>query len=168
MRTTASVCPNCSTALDVSKAKYCPRCGAAVTTAPRSADSTPQPTSQQHSPPAPMTVPTGASPREDAAATARGGTQCIPPVTSVRDASDLNAPATGRHAPSARSGPRPAPTPVHLEPRGSLRNPFFLGSVALVLAGALLAGDGQLRLGLILLALGLPSLLISTVRSLVR
>jgi hypothetical protein len=47
-------------------------------------------------------------------------------------------------------------------------NPFFIGSVALVLAGTLVAGEGQLRIGMILLAIGLPALVIATVRSLVR
>jgi hypothetical protein len=62
----------------------------------------------------------------------------------------------------------PSAKPIRIEKRGSLLNPFFLGSVALVLAGALVAGEGQLRAGIILLAIGLPSLIISTVRSLVR
>jgi hypothetical protein len=40
--------------------------------------------------------------------------------------------------------------------------------MAIVIAGALLAGEGKVKIGTILLAIGLPSLLISTVRSLVR
>jgi hypothetical protein len=47
-------------------------------------------------------------------------------------------------------------------------NGFFLTSAAAIFAGALLAAEGHVRLGLVLLALGVPSLLISTVRSLVR
>ena len=58
--------------------------------------------------------------------------------------------------------------PIRIEKRGSLLNPFFLGSMAIVIAGALLAGEGKVKIGTILLAIGLPSLLISTVRSLVR
>jgi hypothetical protein len=47
-------------------------------------------------------------------------------------------------------------------------NGFFLTSAAVIVVGALLAAEGQLRVGLVLLALGVPSLLVSTVRSLVR
>lgn len=70
--------------------------------------------------------------------------------------------------PSGALGAAGGGKPIRIEKRGSLLNPFFLGSVVLVLAGALLAGEGQLRAGTILLAIGLPSLLISTIRSLVR
>ena len=62
----------------------------------------------------------------------------------------------------------PHKIPIRIEQRGSLLNPYFLGSATIVIAGALLAGEGQLRLGTVLLAVGLPSLLIFTVRSLVR
>jgi hypothetical protein len=47
-------------------------------------------------------------------------------------------------------------------------NGFFLTSAALIVIGALVAAEGRPRIGLVLLALGVPSLLISTVRSLVR
>ena len=58
--------------------------------------------------------------------------------------------------------------PIRIEARGSLLNPFFLCSVAIVMIGALLAGEGQLTLGIVFLAIGLPSLLVATIRSLVR
>ena len=58
--------------------------------------------------------------------------------------------------------------PIRIERRGSLLNPFFLGSVAIVMFGALMAGEGQLTPGIIFLAIGLPSLLIATIWSLVR
>lgn len=112
------LCPTCSAALPVGKAKYCPRCGTALPGAVVS--STPE-----------TAIP--------------GRTYAKTPVTLP-----------------------PHKRPIRIEQRGSLLNPFFLGSATIVLAGALLAGEGQLRFGTILLALGLPSLLIFTIRSLVR
>jgi hypothetical protein len=58
--------------------------------------------------------------------------------------------------------------PIRIEKRGSLLNPFFLGSIAIVIAGTLLAGEGKVTIGTVLLVIGVPSLLVSTVRSLVR
>ena len=68
------------------------------------------------------------------------------------------------------AAPRAAPVarPIRLEKRGSLLNPFFLTSVGVVLAGTLVAGEGELRIGMLLLGMGLPALLVATVRSLVR
>lgn len=92
-------CPKCSCALPTARVKFCPRCGAPISSAAASA---------------------------------------------------------------------PAAKPIRLEKRGTLINPFFIGSVALVLVGTLVAAEGQLRIGIILLAIGLPALLITTARSLVR
>jgi hypothetical protein len=62
----------------------------------------------------------------------------------------------------------PSAKPIRLEKRGSLFNRYVLGSIALILTGALFAGDGEMVIGSILLFIGLPSLLISTVRSLAK
>jgi hypothetical protein len=70
--------------------------------------------------------------------------------------------------PDASLGTAPSAKPIRIEKRGSLLNPFFIGSIAMVVVGALVAGEGHLRAGILLLAIGLPSLLISTLRSLVR
>ena len=71
--------------------------------------------------------------------------------------------------PVASTEPFQAP-PIRLEPRGNLVNPFFIGSVILVILGAVLAGEGEgfFVIGLVMLIIGLPSVLIATVRSLVR
>ena len=45
-------------------------------------------------------------------------------------------------------------------------NPFFLVSVALVIAGTIMTSEGTARMGLILLAVGIPLLVISAVLSL--
>jgi hypothetical protein len=57
---------------------------------------------------------------------------------------------------------------VHLAGRGSLWNPWFFLSAVILITGGLLAGFGQLLPGGILLAVGVPVLLIVTVRSLSR
>lgn len=97
----AMQCPQCATALPDPRAKFCPRCGAAIT----------------------------------------GG--------------------------AARSHP-PTVKPVHIEKRGTLWNPFFIVSVIFVVAGGLLAGHENFITGGALLAIGIPALLIATVRSLSR
>jgi hypothetical protein len=65
-------------------------------------------------------------------------------------------------------GSVPSAKPIRIEKRGSLLNPLVIGSIAMVVGGALVAGEGHLRAGILLLAIGLPSLLISTLWSLVR
>jgi hypothetical protein len=57
---------------------------------------------------------------------------------------------------------------VHLAGRGSLWNVWFFLSAVILITGGLLAGFGQVKLGAILLAIGVPLLLIVTVRSLSR
>jgi hypothetical protein len=58
--------------------------------------------------------------------------------------------------------------PIHLEKRGTLINPFFAASVALVVCGALLAVEGTSRIGILVLAIGVPLLVVSTIRSVGR
>ena len=52
--------------------------------------------------------------------------------------------------------------PIHLEPHRKLLTPLFLFSVALLVAGAIVAGTGEdSSLGWVFVAFGLPFLLIS-------
>ena len=95
---------------------------------------------------------------------AKGGHNSPPPVQKGIHA----APAMQPNVPDASLGSAPSAKPIRIEKRGSLLNPFFIGSIAIVVGGALLAGEGHLRAGILLLAIGLPSLLISTLWSLVR
>jgi hypothetical protein len=56
----------------------------------------------------------------------------------------------------------PPTPPIHLEPHRRLLTPLFLLSVAMLLAGAIVAGTGeQDTLGWLLVGFGLPCLLIS-------
>ena len=131
-------CPSCSAALPSNKAKFCPRCGAALGAAGVHAGAADQTTKVRAAgPSSPLT------PAEKIA----------PPRTPPR-------PIVTEIPPSAKS--------IRLERRGSLLNRYVLGSIAVILAGALCAGDGHLVTGSILLFIGLPTLLISTVRSLAR
>ena len=140
-------CPNCSIALTSGKAQFCPRCGAALPKA--GVSSAPKATMADRS----VGTQTGN--------VAKGGHNSPPPVQKGSPATQLNAPdASLVTAPSAK--------PIRIEGRGSLLNPFFFGSIAMVVVGALLAGEGHVRIGVLLLVIGLPSLLISTLRSLVR
>ena len=70
----------------------------------------------------------------------------------------------GAITPATSSGP----PPVHLAGRGSLWNAWFFLSAVILITGGLLAGFGQVLPGGILLAVGVPVLLIVTVRSLSR
>ena len=62
----------------------------------------------------------------------------------------------------------PGTKPVHIEHGGTLINPFFIVSVIIVVAGGLLAGHENYVLGGVLLVIGLPSLLVATVKTLSR
>lgn len=57
---------------------------------------------------------------------------------------------------------------MHLAGRGSLWNVWFFVSAVILITGGLLAGFGDVMPGGILLAIGVPLLLIVTVRSLSR
>ena len=58
--------------------------------------------------------------------------------------------------------------PVHIQRTGSLFNIWFLGSVAMVVAGALCASEWNLRLGAALLAVGIVLTLVTAWRSVFR
>ena len=60
----------------------------------------------------------------------------------------------------------PINEPIRLEKRGSLINPFFIISAGMVIAGTIIAGEGSVRVGLILLGIGLPLMVLSSVLSL--
>lgn len=88
--------------------------------------------------------------------------QCSSPLTDPRA---RFCPRCGALTPPAASS---GPPPVHLAGRGSLWNVWFFVSAVILITGGLLAGFGQVKLGAILLAVGVPLLLIVTVRSLSR
>lgn len=87
----------------------------------------------------------------------------------------LALPASPSH-PGAIAQPSASPSPaaphftapIRLEKRGTLWSPFFLISVALVLAGGWMAGEGNLRVASSLLIVGIPAMLIAAIRGLVR
>ena len=62
----------------------------------------------------------------------------------------------------------PIAAPIRLEKRGSLFNASFLICVTVVLGGAWMAGEGNLAIATLLLAIGIPALLIVAIRSLVH
>jgi hypothetical protein len=147
-------CPNCSIALTSGKAQYCPRCGAALPTRAGVSSGAPKATHADRS----VETQTGN--------VAKGGPNSPPPVPK---GTHLPAAAIGQpKALDASLGTAPSAKPILVEKRGTLLNPFVIGSIAMVVGGALLAGEGHLRAGILLLAIGLPSLLISTLWSLVR
>ena len=73
---------------------------------------------------------------------------------------------TGAASPLSTDAPRGTEPPIRLEKRGSLVNLYFLSSVVLVIAGTVVAGEGDIRLGVILLAIGLPLLVLTAIVSL--
>ena len=60
---------------------------------------------------------------------------------------------------------RPAVKPIHLERAGSLLTVWFVASLLVVITGAVLASAGLMRGAGLALGVGVPALVITTIRS---